>query len=172
MYMVYLRKSALVLAALSVTACSISVPKTTTAFRKADSHVERETIKSRLSYSKLAGILRDRFDKCMNIKITTDHGGSSIVQLFRPTTRFGKSSGTAILQVDTTYEGSMTIGEYEMPPGGRYVILADVKKKGSGSEISMVMVDDYSPDDDISEVTTKMIKTWSKGDMLDACPNY
>lgn len=153
-------------------ACSMNQAKTAGDFRQATKGVKEETVNSKLSYSKLTSVLKNRFNKCMSIEITFTDGGSSYAQIFRPTTKFGKTSGTAYLQIDTKSDGRVVLGQPEMAPGGRYIVLADVKKQGGASQMRIVRLDDLTADNRIAEITAKMMKSWAKGESLNACPNY
>lgn len=157
---------------LVLSACSMNQAKTAGDFRQATKGVKEETINSKLSYSKLTSVLKNRFNKCMNIKITFTDSGSSYAQIFRPTTKFGNTSGTAYLQIDTKSKGRLVLGQPEMALGGRYIVLADVKKQGNTSQMRIVRLDDLTADNRIAEISVKMMKSWARGEGLNACPNY
>lgn len=151
--------------------CAVNQAKTLGEFRQSTKAVAQESVESTLSYAKLTKVLRNRFNECMNIRIEiSNNDGSMMIQTLKPTTKFGATSGKAYLQVATKHKGSIVIGEIKEPPGGRFVTLADVSKKGTKSQIRLVYTNDMH--DNIGENTGKMIKSWAKGENLNACPKY
>lgn len=160
-----------------------SVPMTKDEFRNSQKQSEQSAIQSKLPYSKVKRILTDRFEQCMSRASRAEDRNDKtvVVRKFKPSVEFSKNSGFAALQIDTEYGGSYSIsmyiykklGLYKMPKGGRYIVIADVKKKGKGTEVKITNVTDYmGADRKASDVTVKMIQFWVKGERVHDCPIY
>lgn len=163
---------------ITLSGCSMNKAKSLNEFRQAEEASSEETYNSPLAYEKVTNILIDRFKECLSMQIKISDDASNRTKNLNPTIKFDKSSGVAYLQIDTRddYTGSSTktilSWKYIPPRMGRYAVLADVKKIDSGTQLHVVHMNDSTPDSEMADITARIIKTWSQGENLNACPNY
>lgn len=162
---------------LVLSSCSVTPAKTMDEFRQTVKYVKREVFNSKIPYPKVAKILENRFEVCMNLKIDVSEGETHQSEhIFNPVTNFGDYSGQASLQIHSEYRVTLINDKrYELPPGGEYVVLADIKKQADGkTQLSIIRY--YTSANvmytRIADITAKIIKSWSQGENLNACPNY
>lgn len=154
-----------------LTACSVTYPHTVPEFRSAEKGVKRDSFSSPLSYQRIQSIYQRKFDECFQVQITHTSAGSKIVETLKPKYAFGKTRGSAYLQLKTTYSGSLVIGAGKAPEEGRFIVLVDIIPKAKGSTLKLVRIDDMTSETTMAKKSSKIIESWSKGEKLNACPN-
>lgn len=152
-------------------ACSVTYPNSVPEFRSAEKGVKRDSFSTPLTYQRIKSIYQRKFDECFQVQITYTSGGSEVIDTLKPKYAFGKAGGSAYLQLKTTHSGSIVIGEGKAPEEGRFIVLVDIVPQANGSRIKLVRIDDMTSENRMAKTSSNIIKSWSKGEKLNACPN-